>query len=78
MRVDFYVLGEVPAERIVTALAAKALEGGDRLLVVEGDAGKRAALSRALWAEAFLANGLAEEHPTPAPEREPRVRLSDC
>lgn len=58
MRVDFYVLGHVPAETIVPALAAKALGAGERLLVVAGQPVQRAALSDALWSQdGFLAHG---------------------
>lgn len=71
MRVDFYVLGDVPAERIVPALAARALEAGERLLVVSSDAAQRAALSDALWShDGFLAHG--EKHA----ERQP-ILLGD-
>ena len=62
MRVDFYVLGHNPPDSIVTALAAKALADGERLLIVEADPARRSALSGALWQarpEQFLANGLA-------------------
>lgn len=58
MRVDFYVLGQVPAERIVPALAAKSLGAGERMLVVADGAEQRAALSDALWQhDGFLAHG---------------------
>jgi DNA polymerase-3 subunit chi len=62
MRVDFYVLGQNPPDAIVTALAAKAVADGERLLIVEADQARRSALSNALWQarpEQFLANGLA-------------------
>ncbi len=62
MRVDFYVLGQVPPEKIVPALAARALGSGDRLLVVSGDAAQRERLSDALWYhDGFLAHG--DKHP---------------
>ena len=76
MRVDFYVLGSNPPEAIVTALAARALDDGERLLVVEADGARRTALSRALWQtkpERFLANGLASD---PHAARQP-ILLSD-
>lgn len=61
MRADFYVLGGEPAERIVPALAARALGAGERLLVVSNDAAQRAALSDALWShDGFLAHGDGE------------------
>ena len=69
MRVDFYVLGQVPAERIVPPLAAKALAAGERMLVVSADAAQRTALSDALWGQdGFLAHG---EEGTPHAERQP-------
>ena len=64
MRVDFYQLSRDPAEAALPLLARKVLAGGDRLLVVSGDAGQRQRLSQALWAlggESFLANGIAGE-----------------
>lgn len=60
MRVDFYVLEEVPAERVVAALAAKVRADGQRLLVVAQEAAQRQAISAMLWdarPELFLANG---------------------
>ena len=64
MRVDFYQLsGDRPDETgaAVAAIARKAIEAGERLLVVAGDAAARARLSRALWSVpgAFLAHGEA-------------------
>lgn len=61
MQIDFYQLSRDPVERVVPLLAARALEGGARLLVVSTDAAQRAALAQALWQRdgAFLANGEA-------------------
>ncbi len=62
MRVDFYHLTEGPAEAAVPALAAKALEAGERLIIVSADADQRRRISEALWAhrpESFLAHGEA-------------------
>ena len=61
-QVDFYQLSRDPVEKVVPLLAAKATEGGARLLVVSGDSAQRAALSEALWARegAFLANYQAD------------------
>ncbi len=76
MRVDFYLLGGSRLEAIACALAAKALGEGGRLLIVAGEEAQRNSLSQALWegkAEAFLANGLAQE---PHAERQP-ILLSD-
>lgn len=62
MRVDFYQLSRDPVEQVVPLLARKALQAGQRMLVVSGDAEQRAAISRALWSEGgahFLAHGEA-------------------
>lgn len=58
-QVDFYQLSRDPVERVVPLLAAKAVGGGHRVVVVSADATQRAELSEALWAreDAFLANG---------------------
>lgn len=74
MQVDFYQLSRDPIERVVPLLAAKATEGGARLLVVHGDAAARAPLSDALWARegAFLANG--EDHAA----RQPILLSATC
>lgn len=63
MQVDFYQLSRDPVETVLPMLAAKATDGGGRLLVVHSDAERRAAFSHALWARdtAFLANGEAGE-----------------
>lgn len=63
-QVDFYQLSRDPVERVVPLLAAKAVEGGGRLLVVSGDAAQRGQLSQALWNRegAFLANAEASDH----------------
>ena len=76
MRVDFYVLADYPSERIIAGIAAKALADGERMLVVEADPARRAALSDALWElrpADFLANGDAAE---PQAECQP-ILLSD-
>lgn len=59
MQIDFYQLGRDPVERVVPALAARALETGARVMVVAHDPQQRAALSEALWAREgdFLAHG---------------------
>ena len=62
MRVDFYLLDAGGPEVALAPLAGKVLEAGGRLLVVAGEAARREALSRGLWAyrgESFLANGVA-------------------
>ena len=77
MRVDFYQLSRDPVERVVPVLAAKALEAGERLLVVTGDTAQRAALSQSLWARegAFLAHGAAGEAHA---ERQPILLSESC
>ena len=64
MRVDFYLLdGGASVAATLPLLASKVLGAGGRLVVVEADAERREALSRALWSwrpESFLANGLAD------------------
>lgn len=76
-QVDFYQLSRDPVERVAPLLAAKALDGGGRLLVVSGDAAQRAALSDALWARegAFLANGEPGE---PHAARQPVLISEGC
>jgi DNA polymerase-3 subunit chi len=63
VQVDFYQLSRDPVERVVPTLTAKALETGAKVLVVDGEASRREALSQALWAyeAAFLAHGTAGE-----------------
>ncbi len=76
MQLDFWQFTLGPVERIVALIAERAIAQGDRLLVVDADAERRRATSRALWEakpEAFLANGEASE---PSPERQP-ILLSD-
>lgn len=66
MRVDFYQLSRDPVERVAALLAGKAVQAGLRVVIVCSDAGRRQAISDALWAQdgaAFLAHGMAgEEH----------------
>lgn len=60
MRVDFYQLSRDPAEAVVPGIAARALEQGERVLVVADDPGLRGRIGTALWAhrpETFLAHG---------------------
>ena len=76
-RIDFYQLGRDPVERVAPLLAAKALAGGGRVLVVSADRAQRAALSEALWARegAFLANG---EAGAPHADRQPVLLSARC
>ena len=62
MQVDFYQLGESPAERVISSIADKVLEQNGRLLVVAEDEAVLARLDRMLWDQAptsFLPHGLA-------------------
>lgn len=76
-QVDFYQLSRDPVERVVPLLAAKALEGGGKLVVVSADAAQRAALSQSLWERenAFLAHGDAND---PHAERQPVLLAAEC
>ncbi len=81
-RVDFYQLSRDPVERVVAVLAGKVLESGERLLVVCAGAGRRQAISDALWAAAgrdnrpvFLAHGMVGE---PDATRQPILLTGDC
>ncbi len=59
-------------------IAERARKTGGRLLVVDADAERRQATSRALWEynpEAFLANGEAGE---PHAERQPVLLSAEC
>ena len=75
MQVDFYQLGNDPAEQVVALLARNTLAAGQRLLVVADDPALLARTSEALWSarphkgqEQFLANGIAG---TPNDARQP-------
>jgi DNA polymerase-3 subunit chi len=62
MRVDFYQLAGTPLHEVVSVLAGKLLEGGERLLVVMADEGALSKLDRLLWdagETSFLPHGLA-------------------
>jgi DNA polymerase-3 subunit chi len=64
MRVDFYQLSRDPVEQVLPAIAGRVLSSGERLLVVDGDAERRARISEGLWSgppESFLAHGQAGE-----------------
>jgi DNA polymerase-3 subunit chi len=76
MRVGFYLLQRDPVERALPQIAAKAMESGQRMLVVSGDAALLDRLDAALWSEradTFLAHGRAGQ---PHAERQP-ILLSD-
>ncbi len=62
MRVDFYQLGEAPAEQVMAAIATRLLAEGQRLLVVAADEAQLARLDRLMWdqgAASFLPHGVA-------------------
>lgn len=64
MQVDFYQLTRDPAEKVLSPIAQRVLDGGGRLLVVGGDAGQLDAISAALWTakpDSFLAHAKAGE-----------------
>lgn len=78
MQLDFWQFSHGPVERIVALIAARVRQGGDRMLVVDGDAPRRAVISQAMWdakSEAFLANGTAD---APHAERQPILLSGTC
>jgi len=66
VQVDFYQLAGTPIESVVSQLAAKVLESGERLLIVCRDGQLRALLDEALWTQeptSFLAHGGHDDRP---------------
>jgi DNA polymerase-3 subunit chi len=62
MLVDFYQLGTVPLEKVVSSTAQKLLAGDQRLLVVADDEALLGRLDRTLWDQgpgSFLPHGIA-------------------
>lgn len=62
MRVDFYHLTRTPVEAVLPRLLEKVVSGGERALVVAGDAGLLARLDEQLWRyepASFLPHGIA-------------------
>jgi len=62
VQVDFYQLGETPAEQVISSIAEKVLGADGRLLVIAEDESFLARLDRLLWdqgATNFLPHGLA-------------------
>ena len=62
MQVDFYQLGEMPAEQVIASIAEKVLDADGRLLVIANDELFLARLDRMLWDNGpttFLPHGLA-------------------
>lgn len=78
MRVGFYLLQRDPVERALPQIAAKAMEQGQRMLVVSGDEALLDRLDASLWSEkadSFLAHGRAGH---PHAERQPILLSQDC
>ncbi len=78
MRVDFYQLSRDPVEQMVTKIARKVLDMGERLLVVASQDDRLEAIEKALWSDGpgqFLANGYAAK---PFAERQPILLGGDC
>lgn len=76
MKLDFWQYTHDPLEKVVTLIAKRALDQGERVLVVSADPEQRAAIAGALWQagpESFLANG---EAGAPGADRQP-VLLSE-
>jgi DNA polymerase-3 subunit chi len=62
VKVDFYHLTASPLERVLPRIAERILVEGGRLLVVEADPARRAALDKTLWSyapDSFLPHGVA-------------------
>lgn len=60
MQVDFYQLSRDPVDQVLSAIAARILDMGGRLLVVAGESDRLNRISAGLWAgppESFLAHG---------------------
>jgi DNA polymerase-3 subunit chi len=67
-----------PVERVIGAVALKALAEGQRMVIVAGDSALLDRLDKALWEyrpEAFLAHGKASE---PHPDRQPLLLSPGC
>ena len=78
MQLDFWQLSSGTVGQVIALIAGRARTDGARLLVVDGDAARRSATSRALWEakpEAFLANGDSAE---PHAERQPILLSETC
>jgi DNA polymerase-3 subunit chi len=62
MQVDFYQLTRDPATSVVPLLAQRALDAGERMLVVTGGAPSAEEISAALWnhqPQSFMAHAIA-------------------
>ncbi len=61
MRVDFYQLGDTPAEQVAVSLSQKVLESGQRLLIVAAEEACLGRIDRLLWDQgpaSFLPHGV--------------------
>jgi len=62
VQIDFYQLGETPADQVIASIAEKVLAADGRLLIVANDETLLARLDRRLWDEgptSFLPHGVA-------------------
>ena len=62
MQVDFYQLGDVPLEQVVSSISEKILAQDGRLIIVASDEAALARLNRMLWDQgptSFTPHGLA-------------------
>lgn len=62
MRVDFYQLGQAAPDGIISRIAGRLIDDGQRLLIVASDEAALARLDRQLWdqgATSFLPHGVA-------------------
>jgi len=78
VKLDFYLSARRPVERVIGAVAAKALAQGQRMVIVADDPALLDRLDRALWGyrpEAFLAHGRAGE---PHADRQPLLLSTGC
>jgi DNA polymerase-3 subunit chi len=78
MQLDFWQLSSGSVGQVVALIAGRARGDGAKLLVIDSDAERRGATSRALWEakpETFLANGDAAE---PHAKRQPILLSETC
>lgn len=78
MKIDFWQFSQGSVERIVALIAGRVRDGGDRLLIVDGDDDRRTAISQALWESkptAFMANGGSD---APHAARQPILLSANC
>jgi DNA polymerase-3 subunit chi len=77
-RVGFYLSGAQPVERVLPLIARAAKKGGQRMLVVAGEAALLDRLDKALWEqfpEDFLAHGRSD---APHAARQPVLLSAEC